>query len=77
MSESIWNQQPQGAQWYGEVIFESREGETDYNYAFSSQEEEPDEDSVDVLAPEGAEILERTVKPTSQNPQWVPEPEDD
>lgn len=47
------------ARYYGEVIFDGFDGNTDYNYGYT--DEDVDESDVDSMAPEGATILERTL----------------
>lgn len=54
-----WDSVPSESLWYGCVIVETPDGETDYFDGYSSNAE--DTPNVDTLAPDGWEILERTL----------------
>lgn len=65
-----WNNSPQGAVWYGCLIIERGDGETDYVYDYSGlTEDAPD---VDELLPEGCKILERELNltPAGRHYMW-------
>ncbi|MFD7257197.1 hypothetical protein [Streptomyces sp. NPDC059874] len=64
-----WKASPQRALWYGEVIFEDHEGQTDYHYAYSASPFEPDPE---LILPKSmwGRILETTVRPTPRNDQY-------
>jgi hypothetical protein len=68
-----WNAAPQTARWYGEVIFEGTDGNTDYNYGYSDAEYEPESDEISELAPEGALIIETTAHMNQAHPDYDPQ----
>lgn len=67
---NAWNNSPQGAVWYGCLIIEREDGETDYVDDYSSLiDDAPD---VDELLPEGCKILERELNltPAGRHYMW-------
>lgn len=66
-----WQSSPSNALWYGEVVFENEEGETDYAYAYSASKDEPDP-SLILPTNMRESIIEQSVKPTPKNESWVP-----
>lgn len=67
---TTWNHDAQHAVWYGCLIIEREDGETDYVYAYSSlMDDAPD---VDELLPEGCKILERELNltPAGRHYMW-------
>lgn len=73
MEYAPWTAPPQNALWYGEVVvcFSEEDGDTDYFYGYSADDEAPD---VELLVPEGWALIESLVAPTPLNPAWVPIP---
>lgn len=67
---SNWNALPWDALWYGEVII-ARENESDYNYAYSMDTEEPD--PRDIPVPDGWAIVDSSVVPAYMLPTMGPE----
>jgi hypothetical protein len=68
---NTWNNDAQSAVWYGCLIIERPDGETDYVYDFSGDlENAPD---VDELLPEGCKILERELNltPHGRHHMWI------
>ena len=66
MSESTWDNRTPGI-WYGEVIIERPDGETDYVYAYSNvRDHAPD---VELLIPDGCKYLEHSLYLTSHG-KW-------
>lgn len=69
-----WDAHPPDVLWYGQIVYDWPDaGDCDYAYGYSSQVEEPDEESLDELLPEGRVILERVIRPTPRNPLWTPD----
>lgn len=63
-----WKCTPQHARWYGCVVFEGEDGETQYNDGYSSARDEPD---ASAMAPKGAVVLETEVRATPRNPAYA------
>lgn len=61
MPDTTWNSAPGNALWYGLIVIERPDGETDYMDAYSAHTDVP---SVDLLCPEGCTILERELRAT-------------
>lgn len=59
---SDWSAAPSGADWYGNVVVQMPDGETDYFDGYS----EDDEPDVTELAPEGSIVLESRLEATPQ-----------
>lgn len=57
---STWHARPSDAKWYAEVIF-GDDSHTDYNYGYSSAEEEPDKDTLWDMIPEGQTLIESKI----------------
>lgn len=64
-----WNAAPSAALWYGEVIYSLDDGDTNYSYGYSSHPE-PD-DPRKHLVPEGAELVEYSVRATPRNEEPI------
>lgn len=61
LPDITWDSYPSDALWYGCVVIERPNGETDYVDAYSSVTDAP---SVDLLCPEGCTILGRELRAT-------------
>ena len=71
-----WKSEPGNAYWYGEVIFENEKGETDYAYAYSAAQGEPDVEEILPASMRG-NIIERKVQPTPRGRDVLGLTEDD
>ena len=64
-----WSTAPRDALWYGEVVFEDDNGQTDYTYGYSATRYEPD---AETLLPRRMRdrIIDSKVLPTPRNPEY-------
>lgn len=65
----IWDAAPSESRWYGEIIY-GMDGETDYNYGYSSSPTRPSMSSLREMLPDSAKILERKIAMTSWHPRY-------
>lgn len=65
----VWDAAPSESRWYGEIIF-GIDGETDYNYGYSSSSTRPSMSSLREMLPDSAKILERKINMTPGHPRY-------
>jgi hypothetical protein len=73
---STWDAAPSESRWYGEIIF-GGEDWTEYNYGFSSSVTRPSYASLSEMKPDGAKILERTIRMSRGHPRFKASEEED